>query len=225
MKVPVFLRGVFCGVCRVFCRVCEWLDGTSVRKAVGAGRHDAEMVVTPDQFDTLKATISGGTIEHGCVVSGKQISGAGHGDTEHSGAELPVGELSVGAELPVGAGHGMVCAGKRSPEVGDAVHGSAGVVGGGVGRLASYAMIDFVLYERLRRLGLLDCGVRGHNVGASDYSRHVIQPWSIWLDYELNPWDADIVKRVLRTKDGESRRLGYEKIIHICQERIRQLGG
>ena len=35
--------------------------------------HDAEMVVTPDQFDTLKATISGGTIEHGCVVSGKQI--------------------------------------------------------------------------------------------------------------------------------------------------------
>jgi hypothetical protein len=38
--------------------------------------HDAEMVVTHDQFDTLKATISGGTIEHGCVVSGKQISDA-----------------------------------------------------------------------------------------------------------------------------------------------------
>ena len=38
--------------------------------------HDAEMVVMPDQFDTLKATISGGTIEHGCVVSGKQISEA-----------------------------------------------------------------------------------------------------------------------------------------------------
>ena len=38
--------------------------------------HYAEMVVTPDQFDTLKATISGGTIEHGCVVSGKQISDA-----------------------------------------------------------------------------------------------------------------------------------------------------
>ena len=38
--------------------------------------HDAEMVVTPDQFDTLKATIKGGTIEHGCVVSGKQISEA-----------------------------------------------------------------------------------------------------------------------------------------------------
>lgn len=37
---------------------------------------DAEMVVAPDQFDTLKATISGGTIEHGCVLSGKQISEA-----------------------------------------------------------------------------------------------------------------------------------------------------
>ena len=37
---------------------------------------DAEMVVAPDQFDTRKATISGGTIEHGCVVSGKQISEA-----------------------------------------------------------------------------------------------------------------------------------------------------
>ena len=38
--------------------------------------HDAEMVVTPDQFDTLKAIIIGGTIEHGCVVSWKQISEA-----------------------------------------------------------------------------------------------------------------------------------------------------
>ncbi len=38
--------------------------------------HDAEMVVTPEQQETLKATISGGTIEHGCVVSGKQISEA-----------------------------------------------------------------------------------------------------------------------------------------------------
>lgn len=39
----------------------------------------------------------------------------------------------------------------------------------------------------------------------------------------MNPWDADIVKRVLRTKEGEDRKLDYEKIIHVCQERIRQL--
>ena len=68
-----------------------------------------------------------------------------------------------------------------------------------------------------------DNEVRDHNVGNSDYAQHKIQPWDIWLEYKLNPWDADIVKRVLRTKKGESRRTDYEKIIHICQERIRQI--
>ena len=79
------------------------------------------------------------------------------------------------------------------------------------------------LYERLDYLGLIPNEVRGHNVGASDYSKRLIQPWSVWLCYDLNPWDADIVKRVLRTKETDSRRMDYEKIIHICQERIRQL--
>lgn len=79
------------------------------------------------------------------------------------------------------------------------------------------------LYDRLDALGILPNGVRSGNVGKSDYSKHLIQPWSIWLDWNLNPWDADIVKRVLRTKDGESRRMDYEKIIHICNERIRQI--
>lgn len=65
--------------------------------------------------------------------------------------------------------------------------------------------------------------VRDYNIGKSDYSKHKIQPWDIWLEFGLNPWDADIVKRVLRTKEGEDRKLDYEKIIHVCQERIRQL--
>ena len=65
--------------------------------------------------------------------------------------------------------------------------------------------------------------VRDYNVGKSDYSKHKIQPWDIWLEFGLNPWDADIVKRVLRIKEGEDRKLDYEKIIHVCQERIRQL--
>lgn len=65
--------------------------------------------------------------------------------------------------------------------------------------------------------------VRDYNIGKSDYSKHKIQPWDIWLEYGLNPWDADIVKRVLRTKEGEDRKLDYEKIIHVCKERIRQL--
>lgn len=83
--------------------------------------------------------------------------------------------------------------------------------------------------ERLKLLGILDSGVRSSNVGESDYSKHIIQPWSIWQDYNLDPWDADIVKRVLRTKkvEGktaeESRIEDYKKIIHICKEKLRQL--
>ena len=65
--------------------------------------------------------------------------------------------------------------------------------------------------------------VRAYNVGQSNYAQHKIQPWDIWLEYKLNPWDADIIKRVLRTKKDNTRELEYEKIIHICQERIRQI--
>lgn len=83
--------------------------------------------------------------------------------------------------------------------------------------------LDEDTYKALMRLGILDTSVRSYNRGASDYSRHIIQPWTIWQDYNLNPWDADIVKRILRTKQGDSRRLDYEKIIHICEERIRQI--
>ena len=85
------------------------------------------------------------------------------------------------------------------------------------------------LYRSFERLGLIPNEVRKGHVGQSNYSQHIIQPWSIWLDYNLNAWDADIVKRVLRTKtepgltEKESRKLDYEKIIHICNERIRQL--
>ena len=65
--------------------------------------------------------------------------------------------------------------------------------------------------------------IRSYNVGASDYAKHKIQPWDIYLDYNLNPWDADIVKRVLRTKKTDTRIMDYEKIIHTCKERIRQI--
>lgn len=65
--------------------------------------------------------------------------------------------------------------------------------------------------------------VQSYNVGKSDYAKHTIQPWDIWKDWDLNPWDADIVKRVLRSKEGEARTLDYEKIIHICKYRIAEL--
>lgn len=80
--------------------------------------------------------------------------------------------------------------------------------------------------EHLVNLGILkttESNIRTYNVGSSDYSKHIIQPWSVWLEYKLNPWDADIVKRILRTKETDSRKLDYEKIIHIAKERIRQL--
>lgn len=85
------------------------------------------------------------------------------------------------------------------------------------------AQIDWDLYQKLKYLGIIPSEERTYNIGNSDYSKHIIQPWSIWLDWELNPWDADIVKRVLRTKQGDSRITDYEKIIHICKERVRQL--
>lgn len=85
--------------------------------------------------------------------------------------------------------------------------------------------INDELYAKLKQLGIIneDSDVRTYNVGASDYSKHVIQPWSIWIDYNLNPFDADIIKRVLRTKENAPRKEDYEKIIHICRERIRQI--
>ena len=84
---------------------------------------------------------------------------------------------------------------------------------------------DDIIIE-LFKLGILtfvNNDTRSSNIGHSNYASHIIQPWSIIQDWNLNYWDGDIIKRVLRTKKGESRKLDYEKIIHICQERIRQI--
>lgn len=86
--------------------------------------------------------------------------------------------------------------------------------------------------EHLLNLGILkttEKSCQDYHIGKSDYSTHIIQPWNIWKEYNLNPWDADIVKRILRTKEEpgkskeDARIMDYEKIIHICRERIRQL--
>lgn len=84
------------------------------------------------------------------------------------------------------------------------------------------------LYEKLCYLGIIgrdsdSSDIRNANVGLSDYSKHFIQPWSIWIDWNLNPWDADIIKRICRNKIGETDKIKYQKIIHICQERLRQI--
>lgn len=84
--------------------------------------------------------------------------------------------------------------------------------------------------KKLEYLGIIDnSGIRKENIGNSNYAQHIIQPWSIWLDYNLDPWDADIIKRVLRTKNEpgmsyeDARIMDYNKIIHICNEKLRQL--
>lgn len=85
--------------------------------------------------------------------------------------------------------------------------------------------IPTVLYNRLVYLGIIDLsGNRSTNEGDSNYAEKTIQPHSIWLDYpELTSFDHDVVKRILRTKKGNSRLLEYKKIIHVCNERIRQI--
>lgn len=82
------------------------------------------------------------------------------------------------------------------------------------------------LYYKLEYLGIIneeDQNFRNFNVGTSNYHEHIIQPWTIQLDWNLNSFDADIIKRTLRTKVGNPRELDYKKIIHICKERLRQL--
>ena len=86
--------------------------------------------------------------------------------------------------------------------------------------------LDDKLYAKLVTIGVIPTEhdeTRSYNVGTSDYAEKVIQPWSVWQDWKLNPWDADIVKRICRHKDGEDEYIKYEKIIHICRERLRQL--
>lgn len=80
--------------------------------------------------------------------------------------------------------------------------------------------------KRLFEIGVLfeEDSCRNTNAGKSNYSTKLLQPWSIWLDNpELTPWDMDIIKRTIRTKETDDRSLDYEKIAHICQERLRQL--
>ena len=95
-----------------------------------------------------------------------------------------------------------------------------------------FFLINKSTISKLINFGILKISkdsCRNYNIGKSNYSDHIIQPWAIWQDYNLNPWDADIIKRVLRTKEEkgmsktEARIMDYEKIIHICKERLRQL--
>ena len=50
-----------------------------------------------------------------------------------------------------------------------------------------YMSVDEVLHSNTNK-------TREYNIGKSNYSKYKIQPWDIWMEYHLNPWDADIIK-------------------------------
>jgi hypothetical protein len=56
--------------------------------------------------------------------------------------------------------------------------------------------------------------VRSYNIGKSDY-------WDVILDYNLDFFDGNILKYLLRKKGSDKE--DYEKIIHYCEEKIRQI--
>ena len=57
-----------------------------------------------------------------------------------------------------------------------------------------------------------DNAVSDYNIGKSNYAKHKIQPWDVWLDYNLDPFRANLIKRTLRTKEEEGMTLRETKI-------------
>lgn len=62
---------------------------------------------------------------------------------------------------------------------------------------------------------------REYNIGKSDYSKHKYQPWDIILEYNLDFFDGNILKYLLRRKGSDKE--DYEKIIHYASECLNQL--
>jgi hypothetical protein len=57
-----------------------------------------------------------------------------------------------------------------------------------------------------------ESGVQTRQVGGDHYVRHSIQPWDIWREYNLDPWEASALKYLLRRK--ENRLTDLEKCRH-----------
>jgi hypothetical protein len=78
-----------------------------------------------------------------------------------------------------------------------------------------------------RRTDEIDAsGVQNRQVGGDHYVRHAIQPWDIWREYNLDPWEASALKYLLRRKGKRLEDL--EKCRHCLDyliERERATGG
>ena len=102
----------------------------------------------------------------------------------------------------------------------------------GLGVLFCPGRIDNTIYRIIEMPNVPSCDkqtttstndIRSFNVSESDYSKHKIQPWDIILEYGLDFFDGTILSYLLRKKATDPRKQDYQKIIHYCQERIRQI--
>lgn len=88
---------------------------------------------------------------------------------------------------------------------------------------------DAYEYQNKQEEDVLHDDIHSFNIGSSDYSKHKTQPWDLWEEYNMNPWEADIQKRLLRRKVEpgmdpiDSRILDIQKIIHVSRKYIEVL--
>ena len=74
-------------------------------------------------------------------------------------------------------------------------------------------MMEFEMKEAER-----DYEASKRNVGNSDYSKRILQPWDIIDAYQLNFYEGNILKYLLRSKDDRVEDL--EKLIHYAEKEI-----
>jgi len=80
------------------------------------------------------------------------------------------------------------------------------------------AMVDYEGFPK--DFSAADTDTRDYNVGTSNYSELKVQPWDIFkANPQLNYLECDIIKRIMRKKDGKEGRLeDIEKMHHILDE-------
>lgn len=70
---------------------------------------------------------------------------------------------------------------------------------------------------------------KSHNIGESDYSEHQIQVWDIVDEYNLDFYEGNILKYLLRRKGKDSdhrntnRFIDLQKLIHYAQRKMERL--
>ena len=71
------------------------------------------------------------------------------------------------------------------------------------------------------RLGAMDRQVGGSHYGPSED----LQPWDIWEAFDLNPWQANAIKYILRAGKKGPALEDYQKAAHYVQYLVEREGG